>query len=409
MGDNVKLTATENPGAAGTVQFMDGSNNLGSPGDGQQRALPTTRRPHWRRAHTVFRRVFTPTDTTAYVGSTGTLTQVVNPAANKTTTSLAVNQDGTAGDDATLSATVVDSSSAPVNAGSVSFYDGTSTTPLGTVAGSNAQNGVYTLDLPNGFTSGQHSIVAKFTPTDTTVYTVSQSSAQSFTTSAKQGTSVTNDPQGVTVTVPSGTIVISTPYTAANPLNLGTMSLNSSATEFTASGTFSDIKVTDMRSGSLGYTVSALSNALTDGSGKSNGTINAENVGLTGLNVTPGAGYAGTTTTDNNPAADPAVAPGDTGSKGLGGDYAARRLLGGRQHDRHGGCERHAHHQRPRPRPRRGRTPARSPSQWADQLDAGQQDRLTTRSGAAGTPAAPSPVSPLFTGALLTRRLRQIE
>jgi hypothetical protein len=319
-GDSVVLTATESVTAAsGSVQFMDGSAALGSPVAVSGGVAKFTTSALAVGSHSLSA-VFTPTDPSSFAGSTGTLTQVVNPAATKTTTVLAVTQDSTAGDDAKLSATVTDPSSTGVTAGSVSFYDGTSTTPLGTVQGTNATSGgVYTLDLPTGFASGQHSIVAKFTPTSVTTYTVSQSAATPFTTSPKQGVSVTSDAQGIQATVPAGTIVISTPYTAASPLDLGTMSLNTAGTEFTASGHFADIKVTDMRSGATGYTVSALSDALSDGSGHANGTISGEDVGLTNLAFVPAAGYSGTTTATANPAAEPAVAPTDTGAKGLGG------------------------------------------------------------------------------------------
>jgi hypothetical protein len=142
-------------------------------------------------------------------------------------------------------------------------------------------------------------------------------------TACDQDGSQCTDVQNVNATVPVGTLVINTPYTAASPLNLGTLELNSTGTEFTSQVPFDDISVTDTRSGVGGantYTVSALATALTDGGTNPGSTINAENVGLTGVTSTPGIGFHGTVTTGaGNPAADPAVGPTDTGHQGLGG------------------------------------------------------------------------------------------
>ena len=122
--------------------------------------------------------------------------------------------------------------------------------------------------------------------------------------------------------MPVGTLVINTPYTSSSPLDLGTMALNSSGTEFTAHAQFNNIVVTDTRSGINGvnsYTVSAIASSLSDGKSNPGSTINAQNVGLTGVTVVPGAGFAGTTATTDNPAADPALAPTASGTVGLGG------------------------------------------------------------------------------------------
>jgi len=59
---------------------------------------------------------------------------------------------------------------------------------------------------------------------------------------------------------------------------------------------------------------------LTDGGSNPGSSINGENVGLTNLTVVPVTGntFDGTSanlTTTANPAADPAVAPSDTGSQ----------------------------------------------------------------------------------------------
>lgn len=330
QGASVALKATVSPAAAaGSVQFQDGGANVGSPvavssGVANLSTTFSTTGTHHLTA------VFTPTDTATYNGSTSTtVDEVINPPATHTSTSLAVTQDGTAGDDVNLVATV-SPSAAP---GSVAFFDnGSSTAIPGTVT---PNNGVYTLDLPSGLAAGGHSIVAKFSPTDVTQFEASQSAPQSFslqppasntcahTPDANDSrTNTCVDPQTVQVTVPAGSLVISTPYTSTNPLDLGTMQLQPNATELKASAAFNNIVVTDTRSGNLPYTVSALSTPLTDGKSNPGSTINAQNVGLTNINAVGSSGFGGVTTGTDNPAADPAVLPADGGSKGLGGTTA---------------------------------------------------------------------------------------
>jgi hypothetical protein len=166
--------------------------------------------------------------------------------------------------------------------------------------------------------------VARFTPTDVTQYQASQSAAQSFVlvtgggACAQAGSSCT-DTQYIRATIPVGTLTISTPYDQAHPLDLGTLALNTTATEYSAQKSFNNIIVTDNRSGGLGWTASALASPLSDGGSNPGSTINAENVGLTNLHATPGVGVTSTVHVTDNAAADPAVAPSDNGSAGLGG------------------------------------------------------------------------------------------
>jgi hypothetical protein len=325
-GTNVILTATESPAAAGSVQFKDGSTNLGSPVAVNGSGVATLTQAFSTTGAHNLSAVFTPTDTAAFGASTGTLTENVNPPATPTTTTLAVTQDGTAGHDVKLVATV--SPSAAV--GAVSFYDNGSTTAIPGTA-TQLPAGTYTLDLPSGLSSGGHSIVAKFAPTDVTVHQASQSAPQSFllqppaTGACTDSASVCTDPQNIQVTVPTGTLVLSTPYTSNSPLDLGTMSLNSTATMLSANKPFQNIVVTDTRSGNLPYTVSALCSVLSAGGSK---TINAENVGLTfpATGAFVGSGGYGQdsttiTATTNNTAAN-GVLPPDTNSAGLGGTNA---------------------------------------------------------------------------------------
>lgn len=214
--------------------------------------------------------------------------------------------------------------SGTVPAGSIAFFDGASQL-AGTVQQSGAQYTLSDVTLP----VGNHSIIAKFTPTDTAAYSAAQSSSSDFYTGAAlagactvQG-SACSDPQNIETTVPVGTLVINTPYTSSNPLVLPDMTLNTQATELSTSKTFDNIRVTDRRSGAYGWTAKALSSDLTSGTEK----INGQNVGLTGLTSTPGAGFdtsAGNLALTSNYAAGDttaqgtALAVGVPGSKGLG-------------------------------------------------------------------------------------------
>jgi hypothetical protein len=327
----VNLTATVTPStAAGTVQFMDGSTALGSPvavsggvAHLNSQTFATIGTHH-------LSAVFTPTDTVNNLGSTGTLDETVTAPAAATATSLTVTQDGFAGDDVKLVSNVTSGGSAvPAGSGAVAFFDNGSSTSLG--SGTEGPAGTFTLDLPSGLNAGSHSIVAKFTGGATSGFASSQSSAQPFVLQAHQtgacaqtGSQCT-DTQNIQVTVPVGTLVISTPYTSSNPLDLGTMALDPSGTFFTANAAFNGIVVTDTRSGVGGvntYTVSALSSPLSDGASHPGSIINAENVGLTGVTGVGSNGFAGTPTYHANAAANPPVAPGDGGSLGLGGTTA---------------------------------------------------------------------------------------
>jgi len=160
----------------------------------------------------------------------------------------------------------------------------------------------------------------------------STSPAATFTVTAP---TYTPDVQYIRTSVPAGTLVISTPYTGSNPLDLGPMVLNATATEYKSTGAFTGIQVTDTRAGNLPYTLSALASDLAKGGVVTPGVnerISGQNVGLTGLtltstNATPGTflgGVAagGSTTGQNltgfdNPAASHVLA-GSAGSLGLG-------------------------------------------------------------------------------------------
>jgi hypothetical protein len=323
-GQTVTLTATEAPATAGSVDFKNGATDLGSVAvNGSGVATMTT---SFAAAGTEnLTAAFTPTDTADFSGSTGTATLTVNPPATPTATTLTVTQDGVAGDDVKLSSTVT-AGATPVTAGTVSWFDNGSATPLNATPVTPDATGTAAFDIPAGLAAGSHSIVAKFTPTSLAQFETSQSAAQNFVLQAPQtgacaqtGSQCT-DTQNIEATIPVGTLKITTPYTAANPLDLGTLALNSGLTEFTSAATaFNNITVVDNRSGDLPWTVTALASNLTDGGSNPGSTICGQNVGLTGVVSTPGPGFAGTVTATDNPVPAAAVAAPCAGNSGLGG------------------------------------------------------------------------------------------
>ena len=161
----------------------------------------------------------------------------------------------------------------------------------------------------------------------------STSPSASFTVTAP---AYTPDVQYIRTSIAPGTLVISTPYFAANPLVIPALVLNPTATEYSNSATFAGIQVTDTRPGNLPYTLSAVSSDLTKfgvAVPNNNEIINAQNVGLTALtltstNSTPatflgGVALGGPTagqnfTGFNNPAAAH-VSASNVGTLGLGG------------------------------------------------------------------------------------------
>ena len=304
-GQTVTFTATESPAVAGNVQFVVNGTNFGSPvavnGSGVATTTDSFTNTGTSPITENIQAVFTPTNASGYpyTGSTGTATQTVKPPATNTTTTVATGgTPTTAGAAASLTATVTPAG--PGGAvGSVDFKDGT--TDLGTVsiAGTSSPNSG-TLNLPSGFAAGPHNITATFTPTDPTAFNGSSGTA-SFTTAAPltgacaSETTAPNctDVQNIQAEIPVGTLTITTPYTAASPLDLGNLVLQPNATEYLGTaqfggGSVAPIIITDTRAGSLPWTVNALASPLSINPGQAlltntaGNTISAENVGFTG-------------------------------------------------------------------------------------------------------------------------------
>jgi hypothetical protein len=315
QGDTVTLTDTIAPsGATGTVQFKDGASDIGSPvavtgGVATATAVLSTSGAHAITA------VYTAAALSAFTGSTSN-TVTINAAHVQTNTSVALALNPTSGP--AFSPVAITATVTPAVAGQVKFFDAGQ--QIGTAAAASGSASI----TYSGFAQGTHAAVtASFTPTNTTDFTTSTSQSVSFVAGAPTGPAP--DPQTITADVAAGSLAITTPYDAGNPLEVGTLALNGAGTQLSGSAQFGDgttpdgsIKVVDTRAGNANWTASAASGDLTDGPD----SINQQNVGLTGLHgiyVAGNALQAGSVTFTDNPAAAPALAPGVIGTAGLGG------------------------------------------------------------------------------------------
>lgn len=301
----VTLTATVSPAtAAGTVQFqVDGANVGGAIAVAGGTASFNAGLLGASAGHTV-RADFTPVNpagTVGFAGSFGTTSLPVTQVTAGTATAVSGPTTATVGTSATYTASVTaGGGQVPAGHGSVQFtVNGTnvgSPVPYAggavsfayqpTAAGSVAISAVFSGDAAFGNSTGNVVAVTVSAP------------------------AYTPDPQNVTVVVPQGTLVISTPYTVANPLSLGTMALNAAGTQYSASALFGDpsavatadpgqitgtenppalvakqsngVTITDTRANGPGWTASVTANDFADGSGH---TISGDN--LTFTQITP--------------------------------------------------------------------------------------------------------------------------
>ena len=213
-GTSVTLTATVSPTAAGTVQFLDGSTDIGSPvtvSGGTASTSTTTLTPG---THSLSA-AFTPADSSAFGASTSTaVSYVITSPATSTTTSLGVTPTSpiTVGTQSTLTATVSPSTAA----GSVQFFDGATAIggPVAVAAGS--------ASTTTTFTANTHSVKAVFTPTDPSAFGPSTSAVASYVVDAQPAVSTS----------------VSFDVTPSSPQTFGTpLSLSATVTPSTAVGT----------------------------------------------------------------------------------------------------------------------------------------------------------------------------
>lgn len=300
------VTASDGSHPAGSVHLFNGSTDLGAATFTASTGAITDTATVADNGSYNYSYVFTPSG--SVTGSTSpTLAYTVNGPAQATTTVVSGPTSTTVGTAVTIHADVKkssDLSALPAGAGTVQFkvngVNSGSPVPL-TATGADFQYN------PSG--AGSATITATFTPTDSTKYVASSDNTGVTVTATNPAYAPA--PQNMTVTVPQGTLVISTPYTVANPFKLGTMQLNSTGTLYNASAPFGDpnapaaadpgnlgstalssypagttangVTITDTRAHSQGWTASAQTTDFTNPSLST--AIDGNN--LTFTNVTP--------------------------------------------------------------------------------------------------------------------------
>jgi hypothetical protein len=291
---NVTLTANIAPTTtAGSVQFFENGVSLGS--STVAAGVATLAVPAVAVGNYSLTATFTPTDAVTFASSTSSAVPFVvqvpkpTPAVALTATSVAPNF----GSSDTFTANVGSVGTPAITpAGTIQFFN--NGVSLGAAAATDA-TGMASLTT-SALTVGSHAVTATFVPTDLVTYNGSTSPAVTVNVLAVQvgacATTPANctDAQPFVATVPAGSLVISTPYLAANPFNLGTMVLNAAGNQYTTTAAFGNagspangVTITDTRAGGLGWTASLQSGSFTNSSVAPVGVINGGNLGFTGV------------------------------------------------------------------------------------------------------------------------------
>jgi Bacterial Ig-like domain (group 3) len=144
------------------------------------------------------------------------------------------------------------------------------------------------------------------------------------------------DEQTIIVEIPAGAITITTPYTPASPLNLGTAVLDQTDSTYSASALFDKVTISDTRSGALGFEASLIAGPFASATDSFPGA-HAGFVSVTPIQV-PGNALQASNVVPTNweapaTAADVPGAVAGTNSFGLGvsrkfADYAPGQSLG---------------------------------------------------------------------------------
>jgi hypothetical protein len=238
QGTNVTFTGHVVPASGpaptnGSVKFFDGATQIGTtqPFTGSDVSVSTTTLSVATHSITA---QYLPAGI-AFAGSTSApISYKVNGPAAATTTVLSGPTTANVGDTLTIHADVKSGAPAtavPASAGAVQFAVNGTNSGSPVALGTSGANFSYT---PSA--AGSATITADFVSADTAAYT--NSSDTTGVTVVTSAASYNPDPQNTEVGVPAGTLVISTPYTVANPFRLGTMVLNSAGTGYSTSAPF---------------------------------------------------------------------------------------------------------------------------------------------------------------------------
>lgn len=293
QGTVVNLTATIAPASGsapsgGSVEFFDGAASLGIDNTvvGGVADLAWTTSTLGARSLTA---VFTPAAPSGptdrgYGGSTSAPTSVTvtTVAARPTSAALAVSPtSGPAYQSVQLDCTVTAGSFLPN--GTATFKDGAST-----IGSAPVTSGSVASITSTSLGAGAHTFICEFT--GTAPYQNSTSNSVSATYDV---VGATPDDQTVTVAIPQGALTITTPYTPAAPLHLGTAVLDAGDSTYSASATFGTaaegyISITDTRAGNLGWTASLVAGTFSNGTS----TFPGSHAGLSGLSAVQVPGNA---------------------------------------------------------------------------------------------------------------------
>ena len=261
-GSSVDLTADVTPttgadNATGSVEFFNGTTSLGVDNTLTANGVATLATSALPVGVNGVTAVFTPAAGSGLTGSTSPVTTVTVTAvaARPTTASLTASPvSGSAYQAVTLTCTV--------NAGTFQANGTASFTNNGAFIGSAPVTAGAPAVLTTSAASapGAHDYVCNFVGTAPYTNSTSNTVTASFTQAG-----AVPDEQTVTVTIPGGVIVITTPYTPQNPLYLGVAVLDPATSTYSAAQVFNGITVTDSRAGNLGFTASVIAGDFING------------------------------------------------------------------------------------------------------------------------------------------------
>lgn len=286
QGQPAALTAHVTPvGTAGSVHFFDGATDLGAgtynaaTGDATLSVSTLGLGSHTLTA------AFTPTDTTAFSGSTSAaLAYTINPAGTSTTTTLTANPPSgtTAGAGHTLPVTLTATVTPTGTAGAVHFFDGSTDLGAGTYT---VATGVATFAAT--LSEGPHALTATFTPS-AAGFNPSTSLNVAYTVAAFGSTS-----SGVTITAQdntdpfAGSLVLSVASTNVNLTQIPVTDPNGhpvQATDPTGhrhawvfTGNLAGVSVNDTRPSQQGWTLNGQAGNFVNGGN----TVTSSDLGWT--------------------------------------------------------------------------------------------------------------------------------
>ncbi|WP_255433575.1 N,N-dimethylformamidase beta subunit family domain-containing protein [Tessaracoccus sp. MC1865] len=182
--NSVTLTANVAPtGAAGTVQFMNGTTELGTPVTVTNGTASYTATGLTPETGYTFTAVFTPTNPALFTTSTSNAVQVTTTAAPAVTTTTTLTAGTPTHNSVELTANVAPTGAA----GTVQFMNGT--TELGTPV--TVTNGTATYNATGLNPETGYTFTAVFTPTNPALFTTSTSNAVQVTTTAAPAVTTT--------------------------------------------------------------------------------------------------------------------------------------------------------------------------------------------------------------------------